>query len=52
MRHFYRMYRQDSDAEAPDWDNGGTDGTPGLNWTGSKPWTDCNMNTYSHGLGR
>jgi hypothetical protein len=43
MRHFYRMYRQDSDAEAPAWDSRGTDGSPGLKWTGSKPWTDCNL---------
>jgi hypothetical protein len=47
MRHFYRMYRQDSDAVAPSFDNGGTDGSPGLNWAGSKPWTGCNMGTYS-----
>ncbi len=49
MRHFYRMYRQDSDAVAADWANRGTDGTPGLNWTGSKPWADCNMSMYFSG---
>lgn len=49
MRHFYRMYRQDSDAIAADWDNRGTDGSPGLNWSGSKPWTDCNINMYFSG---
>ena len=43
MRHFYRMYRQDSDAEARGFDNGGTDGTSGLKWDGGKPYTDCNM---------
>ena len=32
MRHFYRMYRQDSDEEAPIFDEGGVDGSPGLNW--------------------
>ena len=38
MRHFYRMYRQDSDALAPTInvansnDGGGTDGSPGLVW--------------------
>lgn len=47
MRHFYRMYRQDSDALAADWDGSGTSGTPALNWSGSKPWTDCNMCMYS-----
>lgn len=52
MRHFYRMYRQDSDALAPgevtSSDNpGGTGGSPGLSWDGSKPYTDCNIGTYS-----
>jgi hypothetical protein len=46
MRHFYRMYRQDSDAEARTFP-GGTEGTPGMNWTGSKPWVDSNVSTYS-----
>ncbi|NNM31266.1 MAG: hypothetical protein HKO57_17270 [Akkermansiaceae bacterium] len=46
MRHFYRMYRRDSDAEARAFDDGGTDGSPGLRWAGSKPWTDCNVSTY------
>jgi len=45
MRHFYRMYRQDSDAEARSFANGGTDGTAGLNWTGTKPWADSNIST-------
>ena len=45
MRHFYRMYRQDSDAEARSFASGGTDGTAGLNWTGAKPWADTNVNT-------
>ena len=52
LRHFYRMYRQDSDALAPDEVNatsneGGTAGSPGLSWEGSKPYTDCNIGTYS-----
>jgi type II secretory pathway pseudopilin PulG len=52
MRHFYRMYRQDSDALAPDEVNdtaneGGTAGSPGLSWDGSKPYTDCNIGTYT-----
>ncbi|MFT6793018.1 MAG: hypothetical protein ACJAR1_001007 [Rubritalea sp.] len=52
MRHFYRIYRQDSDALAPDEVNattneGGTGGSPGLSWDGSKPYTDCNIGTYS-----
>jgi hypothetical protein len=52
MRHFYRMYRQDSDAEAKPaadsgGDAGGTGGSPGLNWAGSKPWADCNVSTYT-----
>ena len=46
MRHFYRMYRQDSDAEAKAFGSGGTDGTAGLSWTGSKPWADSNVSTY------
>lgn len=47
MRHFYRMYRKDSDAEAKPWGNG-TDGTPGLNWTSAgKPWTDCNISHFN-----
>jgi hypothetical protein len=46
MRHFYRMYRQDSDAIAPEWSSRGTDGSPGLNWSGSKPWTDPNLSLY------
>ena len=46
MRHFYRMYRQDSDALAPAWANGGTGGSPGLQWSGSKPWTGCNLALY------
>jgi hypothetical protein len=44
MRHFYRMYRQDSDAEARAWSSGGTNGSPGLTWDGTKPWTGCNIN--------
>ncbi len=52
MRHFYRMYRQDSDAVAPGevssgGDPGGTGGSPGLSWDGSKPYTDCNIGTYT-----
>jgi hypothetical protein len=47
MRHFYRMYRQDSDAEARTYANGGTDGTAGLKWEGVKPYTDCNISTYA-----
>ena len=53
MRHFYRMYRQDSDALAPNEvqpdrsNEGGTGGSPGLSWDGSKPYTDCNIGTYS-----
>ena len=43
MRHFYRMYRQDSDAEAPDYGNAGLGGSPGLQWAGNKPWTDINV---------
>jgi len=46
MRHFYRMYRQDSDAEARDYGTGGTGGSPALRWEGSKPWSDCNVSTY------
>ncbi len=46
MRHFYRMYRQDSDALAPDWGSRGTEGSSGLQWTGSKPWTNCNLALY------
>ena len=30
MRHFYGMYRQDTDALSPAWDAGGTSGAPGL----------------------
>lgn len=44
MRHFYRMYRQDSDAEARAWASGGTRGSAGLKWDGTKPWTGCNIN--------
>jgi hypothetical protein len=47
MRHFYRMYRQDSDEEARSYANGGTDGTAGLKWEGGKPYTDSNVSTYS-----
>ncbi len=51
MRHFYRMYRQDSDALAPRTnlatkDGGGTDGSPGLVWDGGKPVADCNVSNY------
>ena len=46
MRHFYRMYRQDSDAIAPAWSSRGTDGSPGLVWSGSKPSTDPNLSLY------
>jgi hypothetical protein len=46
MRHFYRMYRQDADAEARDYATGGTGGRPSLRWDGSKPWSDCNVSTY------
>lgn len=49
MRHFYRMYRQDSDAKAPGWGEGGIGGTSGLKWTGSKPWTDCVMSVVGAG---
>jgi type II secretory pathway pseudopilin PulG len=54
MRHFYRMYRQDSDAEAQSFP-GGTprskteNGVPALSWTGAVPWTECNQNTISSG---
>jgi hypothetical protein len=44
MRHFYRMYRQDSDAQARTWAAGGTNGSPGMRWDGTKPWTGCNIN--------
>ncbi len=47
MRHFYRMYRQDSDAEARTWDGGGIKGTSAINWNGSKPYTDSNVCTYT-----
>lgn len=52
MRHYYRMYRRDSDAMAPgqvssSGNPGGTGGSPGLSWDGSKPYTDCNIGTYS-----
>lgn len=47
MRHFYRMYRQDSDAEARSFANGGSDGSPGLIWTGGKPYSNSNASTYS-----
>lgn len=47
MRHFYRMYRQDSDAEARSYANGGTDGSPGLKWAGGKPYSNSNVSTYS-----
>ena len=47
MRHFYRMYRQDSDAMAPSYTNGGIDGSAELNWNGSKPWTDCNLSHFN-----
>ncbi|MCH7228715.1 hypothetical protein [Haloferula sp. A504] len=40
MRHYYRMYRSDSDALSPAWTNGGTSGKPALNWSGAKPYTD------------
>ena len=40
MRHFYRMYRGGSDATV-----GGTGGTGALNWTATKPWTDCVAST-------
>lgn len=46
MRHFYRMYRQNSDAMALPYASGGTDGRPGLDWIGSKPWTKCNFPIY------
>jgi hypothetical protein len=35
MRHFYRMYRRDSDATI-----GEVGGAGSLNWSGSKPWTN------------
>jgi hypothetical protein len=35
MRHFYRMYRRDSDASV-----GGTGGAGSLNWARGTPWTD------------
>ena len=47
MRHFYRMYRRDSDAEAPSYTNGGLDGSPAIQWNGSKPWTDCNLSHFN-----
>jgi hypothetical protein len=46
MRHFYRMYRQDSDAEARPFP-GGVDGVPSLRWEGSKPYSSCNVSTVS-----
>ena len=55
MRHFYRMYRRDSDAKAPGYSYGtrGTNGTSRRSrWSDSKPWTDCNFSTMSLGLGR
>ncbi|MCH7225070.1 hypothetical protein [Haloferula sp. A504] len=50
MRHFYRMYRQDSDALAPGYPYGtpsspNTDGAPALRWSGALPWADCNFST-------
>ena len=36
MRHYYRMYRNLSDATA----TSGAKGSGGLSWDGSKPWTD------------
>jgi len=45
MRHFYRMYRQDSDALALAHASGGTDGSPGLRWDGLKPYSECNVST-------
>ncbi|MDP0491807.1 MAG: hypothetical protein Q7Q71_12220 [Verrucomicrobiota bacterium JB023] len=35
MRHFYRMYRQSSDATVAETGGGGS-----LRWSGSKPWTE------------
>ncbi len=46
MRHFYRMYRQDSDAEARTFTSGGTGGSPALRWDGSKPYSDCNAGVF------
>lgn len=46
MRHYYRMYRQDSDEEARAFEAGGTNGTPGLSWSAGKPWVGCNASTY------
>ena len=52
MRHFYRMYRQDSDAEAPGYPEGtsrnnNSDCEPALSWDGSRPWTDCSQSSVS-----
>lgn len=47
MRHFYRMYRQDADAEARSFSGGGTDGSPALIWEGGKPYSNSNASTYS-----
>lgn len=46
MRHFYRMYRQDSDGRAPVYP-AGIDGSPGLDWDGGQPWTNANVCTYN-----
>lgn len=50
MRHFYRMYRQDSDAS-----RGVTTGSGALNWDRGKPWTGMvasnNLGTVGVGAG-
>ncbi len=38
MRHYYRMYRQPSDATLGG--AAGTGGTGSVNWSGNSPWTD------------
>ena len=52
MRHFYRMYRQDSDAEARPLRDGGTDGSARAQLGRLQAWTDCNINRSCLGLGR
>lgn len=48
MRHFYRMYRSNSDATI-----GGTNGSGSLNWERDKPWTNvvATTNLTSRGVG-
>ena len=43
MRHYYRMYRETSDATTRDAPSGGT-GSPGmLKWSGSQPYTESQI---------